>query len=211
MSGPFPSRPVPSRAADAPAVASQEAASRPRRWMRLLADVAMFEAAWFACVLGAAHDRVPAGVLAVAIVVGMQWIASDARRSDAWLVLAALAIGALWDGALSRWQVVEYAAPGPLGAGFAPVWILALWALFAMMLRNPLRWLHDRPWPAALLGGVGGWLSYRGAAALGACRFPDPLQAAAVLSIGWAVITPLLLGLARRLDPEVRMGKGGRA
>ena len=65
-------------------------------------------------------------------------------------------------------------SPGPLPM-LAPAWILALWALFAIALREPLRWLHGR-WPlAALLGALGGPLSYAGAERLGACTLNRPV------------------------------------
>ena len=93
---------------------------------------------------------------------------------------------------------IAYAEPGPLPM-LAPAWILALWALFAIALREPLRWLHGG-WPlAALLGALGGPLSYAGAERLGACTLNRPLARLA-LALGWAAITPLLLVLARRWD-----------
>lgn len=174
--------------------------SRPahRSW-RLLAALAAFQLAWFGCVLGAAHGWPWAGVsLAAAVVVG--FVALGTRPAvDAALIAAALAIGLLWDTALLQLGWIAYAEPGPLPM-VAPAWILALWALFAVTLREPLRWLHGR-WPlAALFGAVGGPLSYAAAARMGACRLVEPDAALAALALGWAAITPLLLALARRWD-----------
>jgi hypothetical protein len=70
----------------------------------------------------------------------------------------------------------------------------------APMLREPMRWMHGRPVLAALLGGVGGVLSYAAAQRLGACAFPDTALAVLVLGAGWALIVPLLLAAAQRLD-----------
>lgn len=169
------------------------------RVARLAAGLALFQGAWFACVIGAAGGQAALGIAAVASVVAMMIACSARRTADLQLVLLALAIGLVWDSLLARSGVVIYASPGPW-AGWAPAWILALWALLAPMLREPMRWLHGRPLLAALLGGVGGALSYAAAARLGACRFPDPLLAMAVLGAGWALIMPLLLAAARRLD-----------
>jgi hypothetical protein len=88
----------------------------------------------------------------------------------------ALVIGLIWDSSMSRLGWIAYAEPGPL-PGIAPVWILALWALFAMVLREPLRWLHKRLPLAALLGALGGPLSYAAAERLGACRLVEPIAA----------------------------------
>jgi hypothetical protein len=178
------------------------------RLARLAIGVLAFQGAWFACVAGAAHGHAAAGVAAVAIVVALQVTWSDRRSTDVALIAIAVVLGLAWDSALAAAGVVEYASPGPL-SGWAPAWILALWALFASMLREPLRWLHGRPWTAAVLGGVGGALSYGAAARIGACRFVDSAVAWPVLVLGWAVMTPLLLELARRFEhaPAPRRGR----
>jgi hypothetical protein len=167
--------------------------------LRLGVGFALFQGAWFAAVIGAAHGEAALGILAVAAVVAVLIAWSGRRAADLQLVLLALAIGLVWDSLLARTGVVDYASPGPW-PGWAPLWILALWALLAPMLREPMRWLHGRPLLAAVLGGVGGALSYAAAARLGACRFPDPVLAMVVLGAGWALIMPLLLAAAQRLD-----------
>ncbi|HET7527442.1 MAG TPA: DUF2878 family protein, partial [Burkholderiaceae bacterium] len=140
-----------------------------------------------------------AGV-AVAVIVIVLVVALGAKpRVDAALIAAALVIGFIWDSSMAQLGWIAYAEPGPL-AGIAPAWILALWALFAMLLREPLRWLHKRLPLAALLGALGGPLSYAAAERLGACRLVEPIVAGVTLAFGWAVITPLLLVLARRWD-----------
>lgn len=165
----------------------------------LVLNLVAFQLAWFACVLGAAHGMPGVGIAAAAGAVALQLAVSDARPREVALLLAALAVGLAWDTAMTRAGIVVYASPGPW-AGWAPGWILALWALFATTLRGPLRWLHGRWWLAVVFGGVGGPLSYWGAVRLGAGQLPDFTLAAAVLGGGWAVITPCLTELARWLD-----------
>ncbi len=167
--------------------------------LRLAVGFALFQGAWFACVIGAAQGAAGYGIAAVVAVLALLLAASRERIAELRLIALAMAVGVIWDSLLARTGVVVYASPGPL-PGWAPAWILALWALFAPMLREPLRWLHGRPLLAALVGGVGGPLSYAAAARLGACRFPDPALAMAVLAAGWALIVPLLLAAAQRLE-----------
>jgi hypothetical protein len=170
------------------------------RALRLGASLVLFQGAWFAVVIGAARGQALPGIVAAAVVIAMLLVLSEQRGAELRLLALALAIGIVWDSGLARSGVVEYASPGPL-PGWAPPWILALWALLAVMLRGPMRWLHERPGLAALLGGAGGALSYAAAARLGACRFADPALAMAVLAAGWALIMPLLLAAARRGGP----------
>jgi hypothetical protein len=171
----------------------------PRNTIRLILSFLAFQGAWFACVLGAARGQPGVGVAVVVLVCGVQLALSAARREDLLLASAAVAFGLIWDTAMLRSGVVEYASPGPV-QGWAPSWILALWILFATLLREPLRWLHGRRLLAALLGGIGGALSYLGAVRLGAGRFKNLEEAMLILVLGWAVMTPLLTEFARRLE-----------
>ena len=178
-----------------------------RRALLLALNLVAFQLAWFACAVGAARGTPVVGIAAVAGAVGLQLVVSDARSRDAVLLAVAVAMGLGWDTIMMRLHVVAYASPGPF-EGWAPAWILALWALFATTLRGPLRWVHGRWWLAALLGGIGGPLSYWGAVRLGAGEFADFRLAMVVLAGGWAVMTPCLTELARSLN---RSGRPARA
>lgn len=170
-----------------------------RRTLGWVLSFLAFQGAWFACVMSAARGQPGAGVAAVLLVCAVQLALSPARREDLVLAGTALVLGLFWDTAMLRGGVVEYASPGPV-PGWAPVWILALWLLFATLLRGPLQWLHGRWLLSALLGGVGGALSYLGAVRLGAGHIANLWQAMGVLGLGWGVMTPLLIELARRLE-----------
>ena len=172
--------------------------------VRLLITFLAFQGAWFACVLGAAHGVPMLGIAAVVAAVAVQLAMSSARLHDAALIAAALVIGLAWDTAMARAGIVIYASPGQFPA-WAPAWILALWALFATLLREPLRWLHGRWWLAAIIGGVSGALSYLGAVRLGAGSIPDPRLAMLVLAAGWAAFTPVLIESARWLCARERV------
>ncbi|MFG6413139.1 DUF2878 domain-containing protein [Roseateles sp. DC23W] len=168
-----------------------------------LAWFALFQAAWFACVLGAAHGHSRWGVLAVAAVVALTWAASNARSDELRLTALALLLGLVWDTAMLQLGLLVYASPGPLPA-LAPPWILALWALFATLLSGPLAWLQGRPLLAALMGAVGGPLSYLAAVRLGAGSFPHDSRALLVLAIGWGLMTPALTEATRHLAQRRR-------
>jgi hypothetical protein len=177
--------------------------SKAGQLFQALAWFALFQAAWFACVLGAAHGRSGWGMGAVAAVVALTWAASNARGDELRLTALALLMGLAWDTALLQLRLLDYASPGPLPS-LAPPWILALWALFATLLRGPLAWLQGRPLLAALLGAVGGPLSYLAAVRLGAGSFPDDMRALLALAVGWSVMTPALTDAARLLERRRR-------
>ena len=172
------------------------------RWWRLAASVVIFESAWLACVISAAHQVMGWGIGAVLASILWQLAISDRRGADLVLISAAFVTGLVWDTLLTQTHIVVYASHAPFAAA-APLWILALWMQLGSVLRDPLRWLHDRPGIAAGLGGLGGAAAYAGAARLGACEFPNLALAMAVLASGWGVLLTLLLRLARRWDLPV--------
>ncbi len=114
------------------------------------------------------------------------------------LVIAA-AIGFAWDSALVALGWIEY-PNGALVPGTAPVWIVAMWVVFATTLNVSLGWLK-RSLPLALLfGAVGGPLAYVAGGKLGGLSFLQQTPALIALALGWALITPLLLRIADRCD-----------
>jgi Protein of unknown function (DUF2878) len=158
-----------------------------------------FQIGWLACVIGAAWGRPWTGTAIAAAVVALHlWrVARPARELK--LIAAALAIGLAWDSLLVNVDLVTFESGFPLTYA-APQWILALWALFATTLNVSLRWLHGRWVVAALLGAAAGPLSYWAGMRLGALVLPDILPALLTLAVGWGVMTPLLLVLARRFN-----------
>jgi hypothetical protein len=166
---------------------------------RVVANFAIFQIGWFACVLGAAHDLPWAGTIIATVIVATHIFCARRPLEECKLIAIALVIGAVWDSLLVTLGWLDFKS-GFLVDGMAPHWILALWALFAITLNLSLAWLKVRLLAAAILGAVAGPLAYWGGVRLGAVSFVEPLPAAVALSIGWALFTPLLARLARRYD-----------
>ena len=172
---------------------------------RNVVNFVAFQLGWFACVLGAAHAYPWLGVW-VAIVIVAGNIAWSARPfAEAGFIALALLAGAAWETLLLASGALQYSA-GSLLPGLPPPWILALWALFASTLNVSLGWLQGRWLLAAVLGGLSGPASYWAGARLGALNIVDPLIFVLMLAAGWAVLTPALLALARRLSGQTLRG-----
>ena len=148
--------------------------------------------------LGAAQGWPLAGA-ALALVIAVWHTARAARPAqEAKLIVAAVLIGAAWDSSLAALGWLSFVSV--ITDAMAPPWILGLWALFATTLNVSLNWLKGRWLVAALLGGIAGPLSYWAGARLGAVVLVEPVHALVALSIGWAILMPLLMALARRYD-----------
>ena len=163
-----------------------------------------FQAAWFACVLGAAHDRPWLGPLVVLFL--LTWhigTAPEWRPAVCRIVLIGL-LGALVDSMLGFAGVLQYR--DGLGASWVcPIWLIALWMAFATTLKHSLGLLEGRHAVAALVGGIFGPLSYYGGQALGALRVRGGLvDGLLVLMVLWAVLLPGLLWLGQDPIPNRR-------
>ena len=166
---------------------------------RVLLNFVAFQIAWFACVLGGAHDRVTAGTLAVAAAVALHLAIAPRPGPEARLVAILTGIGLVWDSLVVSLGLMSYPA-GTFAPGVAPLWIIAMWALFATTLNLSMSWLKGRPWLAAAFGAVGGPLAYVAGRKLGGVEMNEPALALLVQGLGWAVMMPLLLRLAARLN-----------
>jgi hypothetical protein len=166
-------------------------------------NLLLFQVAWFAAVLGAAGGMAWLGPLALIPVLGIHLALQEDRRGEGMLILAAAAIGFLFDTlmvATGAFTPVQSLLPRP----FSPSWMIGLWMNFAATLNVSLSWLLGRYWLAALFGGIGGPLAYYSGAKLGATETLPSLTGIVMLAVGWAIMTPLLAWLATRLKNDGR-------
>ena len=169
----------------------------------LVLNVVLFQAGWFACVLAAARGMPWLGALAAAAIVAWHLARAPRARPEFELVALAMAAGAAFETLLVQSGWLRFGS-GMLVAGTAPYWMVALWAVFATTLNVSMRWLRERPAIAALLGAIGGPAAYWSGARFGAMELAAAGAALAAIAAGWAILTPLLLGAARRLDGYAR-------
>lgn len=158
-----------------------------------------FQAAWWACALFGDSGA----LLAFAWLLGHLGL-HPRRLFEMRVVLAAGTIGCLVDVALSTsgWLVFS------TSSGHLPFWLIVLWGCFAATLNNSLKFLQGRLYLAALLGGIGGPLSYYAGAELGRLGFGSTLTSLLVLAAVWALLLPALLKLAQRLSPPAFAHQG---
>jgi hypothetical protein len=80
--------------------------------------------------------------------------------------------------------------------------MVCLWLNFAATLNVSMAWLRGRFLLAALFGAIGGPLAYYSGAKLGATEALPTSTGMLLLAIGWGIMTPLLVWLARAFTKE---------
>ncbi|VVQ00565.1 hypothetical protein PS918_04119 [Pseudomonas fluorescens] len=156
-----------------------------------LANAALFQLGWFACVAGgnSLWLCVPLG----ALVIHLLWISSWAEEGR--LILSVVLLGTAVDGALRWLGVFRFNDFSPL----IPLWLMLLWALLATTLRHCLSWTARPKWRASLLGAIAAPLSYYAGGQLAGVQFPHG-ELPTLIGIGllWALLFPLLHEMAQR-------------
>mgnify|MGYP001351779366 CR=1 FL=1 len=158
----------------------------------------LFQAAWFVCVLGASYNQTYLALPLSIIILLIHFSLIKKRMLDLKLIIIAGLIGLLFDGVLLNFDLIIYNDPG-LPYPYTPIWIVMLWMIFAMTLNHSLAWLSQKYYLAILFGAIGGPLAYIAGEKLGAITLLST-NSIITLSIGWALITPILLVIANELN-----------
>jgi len=168
--------------------------------IRNLVNFILFQATWFACILGAARGYPWFGVVFAGVAIAVHFAGiSRHRRADLLLFTGSAVVGYVADSIMVLSGVLWFPEQAVLGMP-STFWMIAMWVNLATTLDASLRWMRGRYRVAAVIGFIAGPLSYWAGARLGAVVLNDPL-AVPLVSIGieWLLAMPLLALLADRL------------
>jgi hypothetical protein len=159
--------------------------------LKLLANIALFQVGWFACLL----LSFPWSVVVTAVVLLLHFyfiVGHHERKKEMSLIVVVLVVGVVIESIYLFGEVLVRVD----GAIFPAFWLLFIWALFATTFRYSLSWLRSRLRLAALFASVMAPMSYYAGASLSATvSLNDNLTySLAAISISWAVAFPMLMG-----------------
>jgi len=169
-------------------------------WINFL----LFQAVYTLSLLGVINNVAWIGGLGLAAFVIWHARTAKAAKTDFLLAGIAVVVGLSLDTLYMRSGLIAYEGQ-LLWSGIAPLWILVLWANFALTLGGCLSWLRGRLALAALLASTGGPLSYYAGIRLGTATVSgDPLLLFSVISITWGIAVPALLWLSMQMEQQRR-------
>jgi hypothetical protein len=164
--------------------------------MRAVAtNFVLFQIGWFACVLGG--DWLALGFTAVALIIHARVVSQ--HNQEWWLIVGLAAFGVAWDSSLAAMGVLHFEQALPIGI---PLWLVCLWLLFASTVFHSMAWLQVKMPLAVVFGAIFGPLSYVTGARLGVAELGDPVMSVAVMAVGWSIILPAALLVAKRLKAQ---------
>ncbi|RMV95851.1 DUF2878 domain-containing protein [Pseudomonas caricapapayae] len=159
--------------------------------LKSIANAVLFQIGWFACVLGGNSYWLLIAVAGLAV--HFLWISSWAAEGR--LILTVTLIGIVLDSALMTLGVFDFGSDGYL----LPLWLALLWAVLGTTLNHCLAWTAKPLWRAAVLGAIGGPMSYYAGSQLTQVHLPLGVWPGMVLlGVVWPGVFPLLQWLATR-------------
>lgn len=166
-----------------------------------LINFVSFYVGWVACVGGAGRGMTLVGPLVVAALLAGQLALKPHPAREALLIVATGLLGWVVDTAQALAGVFSFPATSP-APWLCPLWLVAVWMIFATTLTSSMRRLRGRYILAAVFGAVGGPLSYYYGLRLGAIVFNPSLALTLItLAVVWSTVMPFLIWLTTVLVP----------
>ncbi|WP_303289581.1 DUF2878 domain-containing protein [Marinobacter sp. SS5-14b] len=165
---------------------------------RNLLNFLLFQVGWFVCVL---FPGLPAVALAGLFLLIHLLLVSQARFAELQFIGVGVVLGGLLDTLWFRAGVLGLAGTESVLA--APLWLIAIWAIFMTTLCHSLSWVAQRPWLPFVLAPFAGSLAYWSASKLGVVTLPDLTFSLAAIALGWLVLFPLLLFIRKHVYTEL--------
>jgi hypothetical protein len=161
--------------------------------LNTVANGLMFNVSWFAIVVS--QSALLAPVIAVVHLI-IHFSVMGRGRMELGLVAAVGLLGVGIDQAL--FAVGVFTRVGV--ADLPPMWMICIWPVLATTLLHAFSGLAHRPVLAAVFGAIGGAASYLAGTRMTDVDFGSATLGPVVMGVLWAVLFPVLLRLANRLE-----------
>ncbi len=155
---------------------------------------------WLACVYGAAFNMSAIGVAVAALLVLIHFVLTHTLREEIMMIVVIGVLGTLVDSGQAATGLLVYQGGYAKAPWLGPIWITAIWVLFASTINWSFGWLKGRTWLAVVLGALGGPLSYAAGERIGAVRFQHSyVLTMLALAVIWSLVLPFFFGIAHRM------------
>ena len=154
-------------------------------------NLVLFQLAWFSCAL-----LTPYASWIVPAIISLHLILSPSKKIDARILLAAV-LGVMVDLLLMAFNIISF------DTSHFPLWLVGLWAMFAISLNHSLAWLAKlKTWQVSLIGAIGGSTSYLAAIKFEAIITPfNTMEILLVYAFIWALLLPVMIAYQRKYVP----------
>ena len=147
----------------------------------------LFQAVWFACLLGGNLWALVATTLY--LLVHHYYFMRD--RTEWRLLAVFVLLGVILDGALFDFGVFSANQDMFWMRGLPPAWLLCLWLCVGTLFAHSLAFLRGRYWLSAGMGAIGPTLSYYTGAKIADISLAEPIwQSLMAVALIWSLVVP---------------------
>jgi len=173
----------------------------------ILVNITLYQAGWFAMVLGAARGWPWAGAGVGLVLLAVHLVLVRERKPELQTIVGVGILGTLIDSAQAFAGVFVFES-GYWSYWVVPFWLTVMWMQFATLFHFALRWLSGRYLLSAVLGAVGGPAAFWTGERLGGVIFPMGTRHSLLfLAAVWFAALPFTILLADRFRPQKGTGQ----
>tara|TARA_B100002019_G_scaffold155106_1_gene133649 strand:+ start:614 stop:1141 length:528 start_codon:yes stop_codon:yes gene_type:complete len=148
-------------------------------------DLVIFQIAWFACVLASVSPfPILIPILGTLLVI-IRCLVKKSIKQSLPFTIACLIIGIAGDATLVNVNLLAF-DPYPSIFG-SPLWMVALWMNFGLMLRPLFTWFLDNCWRSILGFSIGGLIAYISGEKLEVLTFIVDYNSHIGVALEWAI------------------------
>ena len=152
---------------------------------QLIINALLFQAGWFACVIGG--NTIAVIATALILFIHLSYLTNWKKERE--ILAITLLLGSATDSFLSHLGILVFTGDSLL----IPPWLACLWLLFGTTIRHCLAWTSRYKLAGMLTGAIAGPCSYYAGAQLSGVGLAKPLwQPLLTLTIIWSLMIPLL-------------------
>ena len=150
-----------------------------------ITDLVLFQVAWFGCVLATRSPFPHLLPILVLLLVLVRVLLARGLAPVLPFTLACLIMGVIGDATLVYLGLLSF-EPYPSLFG-APLWMVALWLNFGLMLRPLFTWFLNDCWRSVIGFSVGGVVAYYSGQKLGVLTLSVNLQSHLGVALEWGI------------------------
>ena len=158
--------------------------------LSFLNDLVIFQVAWFGCVLATRSPFPHLLPILVLLLVLVRVLLTRGLAQALPFTLACLILGIVGDATLVHLGLLSFESyPSLFGT---PLWMVALWLNFGLMLRPLFTWFLDHCWRSLIGFSAGGVVAYYSGQKLGVLILSVDLQSHLGVAVEWAIVGLIL-------------------
>ena len=165
-------------------------------------DLIGFKICWIACAFSTKWGNPYLGPIITLVFILLHLVIVKFDLRDIKIISLSLLIGLAIDSLFFNLNLINYQGGILVTFNLAPLWILSMWAGFAVTLLYTLQSIKDRYFISGLLGFIGGPLSYNAGVQIGSVIIKGSV-AYFTLALTWGIIIPFLFYIINQLESNV--------